>query len=215
LINENLIAELVARGTVHDTLRRLSADKKERLYRTALHLFGKFGYDGTAVDRYCREAGISKGSFFQYFPSKLHLLEFAVIVFDDYLEQVVVELKTNEPSGHARDRLRYLYQSLVVNSRLFSEAERFYTFVVHGLEHAAVSLEGLDIARHFEGYVREIIVQGEESGEIRGDFDPELTSQLCSAVLEALARRRYIGRDRPRRQIEEYLISFLFDGIKT
>ena len=41
LLDENLISELVARGTVTDTFRRLSPDKKNRIYRVAIKLFGE------------------------------------------------------------------------------------------------------------------------------------------------------------------------------
>jgi len=59
LLDENVIAELVERKVVSDTFRRLAPDKKELVYRTAIRLFGKYGFDGLPVDRICREAGIS------------------------------------------------------------------------------------------------------------------------------------------------------------
>lgn len=214
-LDENLVVDLVARGTVHDTFRRLPPDKKERLYRTALKLFGEYGYDGLAIDQLCREAGISKGSFFQYFPSKTHLLEFAVLVFDNYLDSVVTELRKHEPSGLARKRLLYLYQSLVIGSRLYADEERFYLFVTRALDHAAVKLHGVDLERHFNQYVADIIRRGEQAGEVRGDFDAKLTGQLCALIIGALVRRHYSGRNRDYRPMGDYLISFLFDGIKA
>ena len=105
-----------------------AAQHRDRIVQTAVRLFGEYGYDGLAVDRFCREAGISKGSFFQYFESKSHLLEFVVLVFDDYLARWVTELRHREKAALARDRLMYLYQSLVVNAKLHSSEERFYLF---------------------------------------------------------------------------------------
>jgi len=215
MVNENLVVEMVQRGVVSTTFRRLLPDKKERIYQSAVRLFGEYGYDGLPVDRLCREAGISKGSFFQYFLSKTNLLEFAVLVFDDYLARWVAELRTRETSVFARDRLLYLYQSLVVNARLHRSEQKFYLFVTHALDHAGVVLEGIDLERHFRDYLREIVERGEQTGEIRGDFEVELTGYLVSTVVEALLRRQFSGQRIPLRQTEEYLISFLFDGIKT
>lgn len=88
-------------------------------------------------------------------------------------------------------------------------------FVTRGLEHSAVELEGMDLERHFNDYIAEIIQRGEQTGEIRGDFDVELTARLTSLLIEGLVRRRYTAGSLPRRETGEYLISFLFDGIKA
>jgi AcrR family transcriptional regulator len=215
LLDENLILELAQKGIVADTFRRLSPDKKERIYRTAIRLFGEYGYDGLSVDQLCREAGISKGSFFQYFPSKSHLLEFAVLIFDNYLAQWVAEIKTKEPSALARERLLYLYQALVTNSKLHRSEEKFYHFITSAMHHSAIAIEGIDLERYFHDYVAEIIERGERTGEIRGDFDVDLTAHLVALVIGALVSRQYADREMLPSQIEEYLVSFLFDGIKA
>ena len=215
LLDENLILELAQKGIVADTFRRLSPDKKERIYRTAIRLFGEYGYDGLSVDQLCREAGISKGSFFQYFPSKSHLLEFAVLIFDNYLAQWVTEVKTNEPSALARERLLYLYQALVANSKLHKSEEKFYHFITNAMHHSAVTIEGIDLERYFHDYVAEIIERGERTGEIRGDFDVDLTAHLAALVIGALVSRQYADREMLPSRTEEYLVSFLFDGIKA
>jgi AcrR family transcriptional regulator len=215
MLDENIVSELVNRRIVSDTFRRLTPEKKLQIYDAATRLFGKYGYDGLSVDRICHDAGISKGSFFQYFESKSHLLEFTILVFDDYLAKWVVELRQQEVAALAKDRLKYLYDSLVVNAKLHQSEQQFFLFVTHGLDHAGVVLEGIDLERHLRDYVREIVQRGVQTGEIRGDFDVDLTGYLVSIILEALLRRQFSGRHIPLRSTEEYLISFLFDGIKA
>ena len=87
--------------------------------------------------------------------------------------------------------------------------------MTRGLQHSAVKLEGIDLERHFSDYIAEIIQRGEETGEVRGDFDVELTARLTSLLIEGLIRRRYTAGRLPRRETGDYLISFLFDGIKA
>ena len=214
-INENAIAELVQQGIVTDTFRRLVADKKRRIYQTTIRLCGEYGYDGLSVDQFCVEAGISKGSFFQYFPSKSHLLEFAILIFDEYLERLLTEIRRTEPGPLVRQKLLHLYETLVVNARLYRAEERFYLFATRALDHSAVALEGIDLERHVSNYVEEIISRGEETGEIRGDFDIGLTGQLVSLVIGTLVQSTFRGDRLPREETERYLISFLFDGIKA
>jgi AcrR family transcriptional regulator len=214
-LNENLIAELVKRKVITDTFRRLAPDKKERVYQKALELFGQYGYDGLPVDRFCREAGISKGSFFQYFPSKSHLLEFSLLVFDGYLSDWLEEVRREEQAVMARDRLIYLYHAIVLNTNLFKSERVFYLFATNALSHAGVVVEGVDPERHIRSYISEIIRRGVQTGEIRVDFEPEMTEHLVTLVMSALIAREYKPAKTTGHGIEEYLISFLFDGIKA
>ncbi len=212
-INENLVSELVERKIVTDTFRRLSATKKNRIYNMAVQLFGEYGYDGLSIDRLCEKAGISKGSFFQYFPSKTHLFEFVILIFDDYLAKWIDEIKNKETAVLAKDRLLYLYQALIINSKLFTDEQKFFLYVSSSLSHATVFIEGIDLTRHFQQYIKEIIERGVKTGEIRGDFEVDMTGYLVSLIIEGLLRRWYSEESTTRQQTEEYLISFLFDGI--
>jgi AcrR family transcriptional regulator len=47
---------------------------RDTLYRTALDLFRRRGFDAVAVDDIVRAAGTSKGTFFRYFPTKVHVI---------------------------------------------------------------------------------------------------------------------------------------------
>ena len=215
IVNENLIVELVKNKVISDTFRRLNADKKSRLYQIAVKLFGEYGYDGLSVDQYCEEASISKGSFFQYFPSKSHLLEFAILIFDDYLEQLFDEIRKAEPGPMVRQKISHLYDTLVINSRIYSNEEKFYLFATRAIDHSAVSLQGIDLERHLVIYVEEIVRRGEETGEIRGDFNIDLTSNLVSLIIGALVNNTYGRKKETLRETESYLITFLFDGISA
>ena len=185
------------------------------LYRTAVNYFAEYGYDGLAIDQLCEKAGISKGSFFQYFPSKSHLLEFVILIFDDYLSKWVAEVRHNETAVLARDRLLYLYQALVINSKLFKDEEKFFLYITSSMDHSTVMIEGIDLSRHFHEFINEIITRGVQTGEIRGDFEVDITGYLVSVIIEGLLKRQYTKPNMHHRQTQEYLISFLFDGISS
>src|SRR6266700_3215033 len=53
---------------------RRSSDLRERLFRAALTLFGKKGYAETTVEDITEAADVGKGTFFNYFPTKEHIL---------------------------------------------------------------------------------------------------------------------------------------------
>jgi AcrR family transcriptional regulator len=53
---------------------RHSAELRERLFRAALILFGKKGFAETTVEDITEAADVGKGTFFNYFPTKEHIL---------------------------------------------------------------------------------------------------------------------------------------------
>jgi AcrR family transcriptional regulator len=53
---------------------RHSAELRERLFRAALLLFGKKGFAETTVEDITEAADVGKGTFFNYFPTKEHIL---------------------------------------------------------------------------------------------------------------------------------------------
>lgn len=53
---------------------RHSAERRERLFRSALDLFARKGFAETTVEDITNTADLGKGTFFNYFPSKEHIL---------------------------------------------------------------------------------------------------------------------------------------------
>src|ERR1700687_2933741 len=63
-----------ASAPASDRRQRRSADIRERLFRAALKLFAEKGFAETTVEDITNAADVGKGTFFNYFPSKEHLL---------------------------------------------------------------------------------------------------------------------------------------------
>src|SRR6201997_5789266 len=57
-----------------DRRERRRLETRERLYRAALELFGERGFLETTVEDITEAADVGKGTFFNYFPSKEHIL---------------------------------------------------------------------------------------------------------------------------------------------
>ena len=53
---------------------RRRAATRERIFRAALHLFAERGFVATTVQDITEAADVGKGTFFNYFPTKEHLL---------------------------------------------------------------------------------------------------------------------------------------------
>src|SRR5215472_12855229 len=81
-----------------DRRTRRSAELRERIFRSALDLFAEKGFIEATVEDITNAADVGKGTFFNYFPSKDHIL----LAFGEMqlakLEAAVTESRlTNEP----------------------------------------------------------------------------------------------------------------------
>ena len=63
----------MARTDTHKT-PTAAGGTRERLIDTTQRLLWSDGYAGVSVDRICKEAGVKKGSFYHFFPSKEDLV---------------------------------------------------------------------------------------------------------------------------------------------
>src|SRR6202163_549313 len=57
-----------------DRRQRRASEIRERLFRAALDLFAQHGFTDTTVEGITNAADVGKGTFFNYFPSKDHIL---------------------------------------------------------------------------------------------------------------------------------------------
>ena len=79
--------------TTYSRRERRTAETRERLFRAALDLFAKKGFAETTVEDITEAADVGKGTFFNYFPSKDHiLLAFGEMQFAK-LEAAVAEVR--------------------------------------------------------------------------------------------------------------------------
>src|SRR5262250_2697260 len=85
-------------GALPSRRERRSAELRERVFRSALRLFAQKGFAETTVEDITEAADVGKGIFFNYFPSKDHIL----LAFSDMqlgkLEELVAHFRSSDQS---------------------------------------------------------------------------------------------------------------------
>ncbi|HEY6945896.1 MAG TPA: TetR/AcrR family transcriptional regulator [Candidatus Acidoferrum sp.] len=152
-----------------DRRQRRSAEIRERLFRAALGLFAQKGFAETTVEDITEAADVGKGTFFNYFPSKDHIL----LAFGEMqlgkLEAAIEEARrTNEP-------MPQFLRSLGV--RMTQEPTR-NPAIIRALLQAYLSTTPvreamLDLQKRVQALHTKIIHLGQERGEIRDDLPAE------------------------------------------
>lgn len=145
---------------------RKSRNTKGRIVSAAWRLFYEQGYDNTTVDEIILESGTSKGSFYHYFEGKDALLSSLSYLFDEKYETLVCEMDANMSSF---DKLIYLNQelfSMIENSISIDLLARLYSsqLITRGEKHL------LDRSRFYYRLLREIMIEGQQRGQLTEDL---------------------------------------------
>jgi AcrR family transcriptional regulator len=154
-----------------DRRERHRVEMRERIFRAALQLFAQRGYLETTVEDITEAADVGKGTFFNYFPTKEHVLE---KYGEDRVEAVASALeKARAGNESVLAVLKELATDLAGQSSESPELLRSVFAANVACEPVrAQLLNRLLRARHL---LSEIIVLGQERGEIRRDLAaPEL-----------------------------------------
>src|SRR6266568_2926789 len=157
-----------------DRRQRRSAEIRERLFRSALGLFAKKGFGETTVEDITEAADVGKGTFFNYFPSKDHIL----IAFGEMqlakLEAAIAEVRcTNEPiSQFLRALGTRMTQEPTRNPEIIRAILQAY------LSTTSVRAAMMDMQRRVHGLHTQMIQMGQERGEIRSDFPASEIAQV-------------------------------------
>ena len=145
--------------------KKSTRNTRGKIIDAAWKLFYRQGYDDTTVEEIIEESGTSRGSFYHYFQGKDDLLSTLADVFDQKYEALMV---TIDPEMDRFDQLMYLNQELFTmmeNSTPLDLVARLYSSQL--VTRGDKSL--MDHNRIYYRLLRQIVLQGQERGELRGD----------------------------------------------
>jgi AcrR family transcriptional regulator len=144
--------------------QRRSAETRERLFRSALDLFARKGFTETTVEDITEAADVGKGTFFNYFPSKDHiLLAFGEMQLGKLDSAVAEARRTGEPKFLRSLGVR-MTQEPVRNPGIIRVLLQAY------LAATPVREAMLDLQKRVRALHTEIVLLGQERGEIRRDL---------------------------------------------
>jgi AcrR family transcriptional regulator len=153
---------------------RRSAEIREQLFRAALDLFARKGFAETTVEDITNAADVGKGTFFNYFPSKDHIL----IAFGEMqLAKLEASIENARLSNVAmQDFLRSL------GARMTEEPTRnpaiIRTLFQAFLSTTPVRQAMVDLQKRAHALHTQIVQLGQERGEIRKDLPAAEIAQV-------------------------------------
>ncbi|MBE7010171.1 MAG: TetR/AcrR family transcriptional regulator [Ruminococcaceae bacterium] len=146
--------------------KKHTRNTKGRIVSAAWKLFYEQGYDDTTIEEIIEESQTSKGSFYHYFEGKDALLSSLSYLFDEKYEELKEQVVEKES---AYQKLIFLNQELfgmIENQIALDLLTRMYStqLVTKGEKHV------LDYNRVYYKLLRQIVMEGQASGELRDDI---------------------------------------------
>jgi len=160
---------------------------RERLYGCALERFREQGYQATTVDQITADAQVAKGTFFNHFQAKEHLLR------EWYRRgalQALGQARAHEWSS-AREAVLGLLDTLAQQAQ--ADSDLYAMKEMHAFSGAVLSKEERALDGELRVFLIERVRLGCESGELSPDLDVELFADLIVALLTGTAHEWVIG----------------------
>jgi AcrR family transcriptional regulator len=157
---------------------RRRSETKERIFRTALQLFAKKGYVNTRVEEITAAADVAKGTFFNYFPTKEHLL----VALSEHQQEVVrragAAAKNAKSVKPVIEQFAHDIAAGPGGSPLMMRSLLGTAFL-----HQAMVKRFSELLTFGRGEIAKIMERGQELGEIRTDRSAEQLARGFQSVI--------------------------------
>ncbi len=154
--------------------QRRSAEIREGLFSASLSLFAQKGFAETTVEDITEAADVGKGTFFNYFPSKDHiLLAFGEMQLSKLEAAIALARQTGEPMPEFLRSLGVrMTQEPTRNPAIIRALLQAY------LSTTPVRAAMMDLQRRVHNLHTEMIQLGQDRGEIRNDLPAAEIAQV-------------------------------------
>jgi AcrR family transcriptional regulator len=177
VINEQKSELSGTRNGKADRRQRRSEENRARIFEAAVKLFAKHGFTNVTVEQITEAADVGKGTFFNYFPTKEHLL----VAMAEVRKDLVAEAAR---AAQSATTVKPLILRLVMN---MAQARATSQIMMRSVLGASVSNDVM--MKHFQGVLAAarnaaaaIMKRGQELGEIRIDIPSAELARMMQSV---------------------------------
>ncbi|GIN59546.1 TetR family transcriptional regulator [Lederbergia ruris] len=146
------------------------------------------GFDATKVSEIVERAGVAKGTFYLYFPSKLDLV-FALV--REMREKILLEAEKviGSQSSKQEELIQVIKAAFSVMENYNDVFPVFNAVSAFKTEHWKAEKE---IRRPYYSFLKSLIESGQKSGEFRSDLNTEMISSLIEGMVEHVAHECFV-----------------------
>jgi AcrR family transcriptional regulator len=186
---------------------RQKAKLHEHIYNVSLQLFRTRGYEGTTIDAIVKEAGVAKGTFFNYFKSKEY------IILEWYRHLIIGTLEWAEMQEYESAKQAILLPIEETARRAESEPQLIAAKVSSTFSSPLLGDHEKQFDDQFLGYIENRIKDGQQRNEIDPKVEPALMASTILAVISGTSYEwKSLGRTFNLRETARLRVSFIIDA---
>jgi len=186
---------------------RRRAETRERIFRAALHLFAQRGFLETTVEDITNAADVGKGTFFNYFPTKEHVLATFGSERLTALERALERAKRGPVLPVLRELLSDFGGQAKENPALLRAI-----YAAHA-SCAPVRAELQQRIRAARRLLKQMFSLAQKGGEVRRDVPAQELARLTQVVFFGVAMSWCLNPDAPVRATGEAVWDLFCRGI--
>lgn len=189
---------------------RHRTEMRERIFRSALELFAERGYLETTVEDITEAADVGKGTFFNYFPTKEHVLA-------HYGEERLEEIERSlERARDGKEAVIAVLKDLATDlaGQSSESPDLIRSVFAANLSCAPVRAELQKRIQRARQLLSEILALGQQRGEIRRDLSPSELARLIRMVFMGVTIAWAINPDAPLRRTAEQVWELLCPSLQ-
>jgi AcrR family transcriptional regulator len=162
---------------------RKKQELRDRLIEAARTLFDEKGYEATTVDEICARVDVSQKTFFNYFPTKQHVVREIAEAFLDDLGALVEEAR--KLRGSTAKRLAHLFHR--AGEEALRGGPRHKELLIEVVRLAQVEGTGPEQSRWLHSLFLALLEDGVAAGELTTEHDAAfLTEMVVGAFVTIL-----------------------------
>jgi TetR/AcrR family transcriptional repressor of nem operon len=164
-----------------------ASSTREQVLEHATALIRERGFRATSIGDLLERAGIQKGSFYYYFPSKEDLGHAVLDRFVEDLEKRLLDFLTAPAGPQPLERIGAVLDGFVAQTEA-SGGKGGCPFGTLAMEladvHDGFRVRLSDALKRLEGAFADLLGRAREAGELRRDADPKALASFVMAGLE-------------------------------
>ncbi|CAG0962459.1 MAG: TetR/AcrR family transcriptional regulator [Candidatus Methanoperedens sp.] len=152
-------------------------ETKNKILEVSGRLFKEKGIENTTVDEITREAGIGKGTFFNYFPSKTALLLYFVELKEELTySQIKHETRRSIPT---KEKIKNTLVFVAKTNEKDKELTKMFVFEY--LRHYGVRQDERKSSR-LSNILYSLIEEGLKKGDVKNNIEVKKAADIISAI---------------------------------
>ncbi|MCZ7385431.1 MAG: TetR/AcrR family transcriptional regulator [Candidatus Methanoperedens sp.] len=151
-------------------------DTRNKIFEVSGRLFKEKGIENTTIDEIVKDAGIGKGTFFNYFPSKTALL----LYFAQQKEELTFSRIKNETLKGISTREKIKNTLVFVAKTNEKDKELTKMFVFEYMRHYGSGQERR--SRGLSNILHSLIEEGVRDEDVKSNIDAKKAAEIISAI---------------------------------